>query len=214
MNIDLLSAATVYVVDDDPAGRESLCDLLHSQGLECAAFASAEDFLEQHDDTRLGCVVTDYKMPGMNGAELQAALAARRSRLPVIVVSGFADVPVAVRAMQQGAITLLQKPCDRAELLAAVEAALAVAAQRAQRHADEDEVAARLATLSEDEQQVMQLLVEGRPNKLIAKELDLGLRTVERRRQQVLEKMGVGSLPELASLIARYRHPAMRKIAH
>lgn len=198
------SRLMVFVVDDDPAGREALCELLRSQGRNCEAFSSASEFLERYDSTRCGCVITDYKMPGMNGIELQSALGDRGSNLPVIVVSGFADVPVAVRAMQRGAVTLLQKPYDRDELLAAVDAALALAVQRWRKDARDSEVAARLAALTPDERQVMQMLVDGKPNKMVARELDIGLRTVERRRQQILEKVGVGSLPELAALIASH----------
>jgi FixJ family two-component response regulator len=198
------SRLIVFVVDDDPAGREALCELLRSQGRTCETFASAHEFLSRYDRARCGCVITDYKMPGMNGIELQADLAQRGSNLPVIVVSGFADVPVAVRAMQRGAVTLLQKPYDRDELLAAVDTALGLAVQRWQKIARDSQVATRLAALSPDEHRVMQMLVDGRPNKAIARELDIGLRTVERRRQQILEKVGVGSLPELAALIASH----------
>jgi FixJ family two-component response regulator len=201
-----VSSVTIFVVDDDPAGRESLCDLLRSQGRVCEAYESAQEFVAQFDRDRCGCIVTDYRMPGMNGIELQAALAERGSRLPVIVVSGFADVPVAVRAMQSGAVTLLQKPYDREELLASVDAAAQLAVSRWQHDADSRQIAARLASLSPDEQQVMQMLVAGKPNKTVARELDIGLRTVERRRQQILEKVGVGSLPELAALFASHYH--------
>jgi FixJ family two-component response regulator len=204
--------ATIYVVDDDPAVRQSLAELVQSPGFVCKTFASAEEFLaHHHHEEGVGCVVTDYCMPGMNGTELQTALAKRNSKLPVIVVSGFADVPVAVRAMQHGAITLLQKPFNRNELLAAVETALQVAARRAGEAAAESEIAAQLARLTAEETAVMELLLAGHPNKAIARELDLGLRTVERRRQQVLEKMGVGSLPELACLIAPLRKSPARQ---
>jgi two-component system response regulator DctR len=205
MNLIRPPKPTIYVVDDDRAGRESLCDLLESQGFVCAPFASAEEFLAGYDEAEEGCVITDYKMPGMSGVELQAELAERKSLLPVIVVSGFADVPVAVRAMQLGAVTLLQKPLDCGELLAAIDAALALAAERRRSHAQAADLTRRLSQLSSDERSVMDLLLEGRANKAIAKQLDIGLRTVERRRQLILEKMNVNSLPELAALLAGSR---------
>lgn len=201
MNSSNHQDATVFVVDDDPASRESLCVLLESKGLSQQAFASASEFLQQLDPSRNGCVITDYRMPGINGIQLQTQLAQRQCPLPVIMVSGYADVPVAVRAMELGAVTVLQKPLDNAQLLAALDRALAMDRQRSHWHWQRKQIATRIAQLSDLELQIVRLLIAGRPNKAVAKELDLGLRTVERRRRQILQKMGVGSLPELAALV-------------
>jgi FixJ family two-component response regulator len=139
----------------------------------------------------------------MSGLDLQVALAERGCHWPLIMVSGYATVPVAVQAMQLGAMTLLEKPFHNSALLAAVSRALDLDRQRRERQLERPEVQQRLAALSDEELQILRLLVTGKPNKAVASELNLGLRTVERRRQQILEKMGVGSLTELAALVGK-----------
>jgi FixJ family two-component response regulator len=197
------ASATVFVVEDDPASRESLCALLQSSGFACKCFATGGELLRAANPQRPGCVITDYRMPEMNGVDLQAALIEQGCHWPLIMVSGYATVPVAVQAMQLGALTVLEKPLHNSALLAAVGRALALDRDRRERHIERLEVQRRLAGLSDEELQVLRLLVAGKPNKAIATELNLGLRTVERRRQQILEKMGVGSLAELAALVGK-----------
>lgn len=191
----------VFVIDDDQAARESVVALVGLKGIAAQAFASAEEFLEQVDTTEaVGCLVVDVRMAGMSGIELLQHLQARRSTLPVIVITGYADVPMAVRAMQAGALTFLEKPCQEQELWQAIQQALdreqALAAQRKQR----SEIETRLATLTEDEVAVFRKLLEGLPNKRIAVDLDIGLRTVELRRSNIMKKMEASSLPELVRM--------------
>ena len=192
---------TVYVIDDDQAARESVVALVGLKGIKAQAFASAEEFLDQFEATEAaGCLVVDVRMAGMSGIELLQHLQSRRSTLPVIVITGYADVPMAVRAMQAGALTFLEKPCQEQELWQAIQQALdreqALAAQRKQR----SEIEARLATLTEDEVAVFRKLLEGLPNKRIAVDLDIGLRTVELRRSNIMKKMEASSLPELVRM--------------
>ena len=192
---------TVYVIDDDQAARESVVALVGLKGIKAQAFASAEEFLEQFDAAEAaGCLVVDVRMAGMSGIELLQHLQSRRSTLPVIVITGYADVPMAVRAMQAGALTFLEKPCQEQELWQAIQQALdreqALAAQRKQR----SEIESRLATLTEDEVAVFRKLLEGLPNKRIAVDLDIGLRTVELRRSNIMKKMEASSLPELVRM--------------
>ena len=197
-----MNEATIYVVEDDDAGREALLAWLTAQGCRAQGFSSALDFLAGADLQARGCVISDFRMPGMNGTELQAELNERQSVLPVIIVSGYADVSVAVRAMQQGAVTLLEKPYQNDELLAAISDALTRNFYAHQQIEKADSVRRRLAELSQTQRKVMQLLIAGRPNKAVAGHLNLGLRTVERHRQQILKAMQVDSLPELATLLA------------
>lgn len=197
----MLAEPTVFIVDDDPAARDSVAVLVGSNGVRAEAFASAEEFLTAYDPDRPGCVVIDIRMTGMNGLDLQAALNSRSNRLPVIMITAYADVPTTVRAMEQGAVTLLEKPCPANELWSRIQAALHRNTQDRLSSADRHETLRRLALLTADETQVMELVVAGRPNKQIALALNIGLRTVELRRARVLEKMQVDSLSELVRLV-------------
>lgn len=195
-------AATIFVVEDDEAGRDALQAWLVAHDFRAPAYDSAEQFLHEADLTAAGCVITDFRMPGLSGTDLQVELSQRKSILPVIMVSGYANVPVAVRAMRQGAVTLLEKPYDNAELLQAIDEALQQNANVRAQLENAAQVQQRIAQLSDTQRQVMHLLVAGQANKSIATQLDIGLRTVERHRHHVLETMQVNSLPELASLLA------------
>jgi two-component system response regulator FixJ len=189
--------AVVFVVDDDEDVRDSLRALLESAGWQVEDFASAADLLgyDRLDTGR--CLVTDVRMPGMDGLELQAALAARQLGLPVIVVTGHADVPLAVQAMKAGAVDFLEKPFDDEQLLSSVARAAALRSQDQGRQAAAAAARTRLATLSPRERQVLDLLVLGRPNKVIAFELDISPRTVEIHRAHLMEKMEARSLSDL-----------------
>lgn len=195
-------AATIFVVEDDEAGRDALQAWLVAHDFRAPAYDSAEQFLQQADLTAAGCVITDFRMPGLSGTDLQVELSQRKSILPVIMVSGYANVPVAVRAMRQGAVTLLEKPYDNAELLQAIDEALQQNANVRAQLENAAQVQQRIAQLSDTQRQVMHLLVAGQSNKSIATQFDIGLRTVERHRHQILQTMQVDSLPELASLLA------------
>ena len=195
--------ATIAVVEDDDAGRESLHAWLISNGFNATIYASAEEFLAQSNLDAPGCVITDYKMPGISGTDLQSELTKLDVVLPVIVVSGYADIPVTVRAMRQGAVTLLEKPFDNTELLRALEEALRKNFRSRRQRQAASTVQENIATLNDAQREIMRLLVAGQPNKTVANQLDLGLRTVERHRQQIFQKMHVESLPELATLLAQ-----------
>lgn len=192
--------STVYVVDDDVVARESVVALVGRKGVSARGFSSAEDFLAQFDPTQPGCVVVDLRMAGMSGLDLLEELKARRISLPVVVITGFADVPLAVRAMQAGAVTFLEKPCQDQELWQGIQKALEIEKSQYALRKERAEVEARLASLTEDELSVFQRLLAGHPNKRIASDLDIGLRTVELRRSNIMRKMQASSLPDLVRM--------------
>lgn len=192
---------TVYVVDDDPGARESVCALAESMGLRTAGFGSAEEFLGACTGSEAGCLVTDLRMMKMSGLELQQKLLEDGVTLPVILMSGYADVPVAVQAMQTGAVTVLQKPCRQQELWESIRKALDLDQANRQKRTRQQELQERLGRLTPEERAVMDRMVEGKLNKVIAHELDIGLRTVEQRRHNVLRKMEAASLAELVRLV-------------
>ena len=192
--------STIFVVDDDDAARESVVALVGSKGLRAKGFASAEAFLSAFDPAEKGCLVVDVRMQGMTGLQLIERLAARHSELPVVVITGYADVPMAVRAMQMGAVTFLEKPCHEQELWTAIERVLETEQRRQVERSEQAEVAARIASLSDGEVAVFRMLLAGKVNKRMAIELDLGLRTVEARRSSVMRKMQASSLPDLVRM--------------
>jgi two-component system response regulator FixJ len=194
------SDAVVHVVDDDLAVRQSLAFLLASDGLAVRLHESASAFLDAVRDTPAGCVVTDVRMPGVDGIAFLRHLKARGFDVPVIVMTGHADVPLAVAAMKEGAVDFVEKPFDDDRLLAAVRAALARQARSLEEHARVADAKARVAALSERESQVLRGLVEGKPNKVIAHDLGISPRTVEIYRANVMSKTGAGSLSELVRM--------------
>ena len=195
---------TVFVVDDDLQVREGLCALLQAKQYRTEAFGSAAEFLVSFEPSRPGCLVTDLRMDGMSGMELQQRLKELGVLLPVVVVTGHADVMTAVRVMELGALTLIQKPFGQTKLLEAVERALELNAANLERRHRWQSVQQRLASLSNDERDVMQLMVEGEPNKSISGRLCISMRTCDRRRRSVLDKMQVDSVPRLAALLAEF----------
>ena len=202
----------VHVVDDDEAVRDSLGILLESAGFSVRTHASPSAFLAVAGQAAGGCVVTDVQMPEMDGLELQRQLTAQGSPMPVIVMTGHADVPIAVEAMKAGAVDFLEKPFSDDQLLSAVQGALA-ASQRAQQ--EQEAVAAteaRLASLTPREREVLDELVLGKANKVIAYDLGASPRTIEVHRARVMEKMGARSLPELVRMtLAVQRAPSPRR---
>lgn len=193
----------VYVIDDDEAMRDSLAFLLGSADFEVTLFESAQAFLDAADALAFGCVVSDVRMPGIDGIELLRRLQAQRSRLPVIIMTGHGDVPLAVEAMKLGAVDFLEKPFDDDALIGMVKASLKRAGPEAKGEAITREVAGRVATLSPRERQVMDGLVAGLSNKAIAREYDISPRTIEVYRANVMTKMQAGSLSELVRLALR-----------
>ena len=193
----------VHVVDDDVAVRQSLSFLLASDGLPVRLHETASAFLEAVDDAAVGCVVTDVRMPGIDGIELLRRLRVGGITLPVIVMTGHADVPMAVEAMREGAVDFIEKPFDDDVFLASVRSALRLREQHAQREAQVSMVQTRIQSLSERERQVLDGLVAGKANKVIAFDLGISPRTVEIYRANVMTKMQAGSLSELVRMIMR-----------
>ncbi|HVO02947.1 MAG TPA: response regulator FixJ [Candidatus Cybelea sp.] len=193
----MASESTVFVVDDDVDVRESVCALLESAGLHGVPFGSARAFLDAYRSNATGCVIADIRMPDMDGLELQEEIVRRNIPLPVIVVTGHADVPLAVRAMKAGALDLIEKPFDDEQLLATVRRALAKAEWQREQASAAQNVTTRVASLSTRERQVLELLVAGKANKVIAYELDISPRTVEIHRARVMDKMEAKSLSDL-----------------
>ncbi len=190
----------VFVDDDDERARKSVCALVRSLGLRAEAFASAEDFLSRYMPRSPGCVVTDIRMAGMSGLDLQDRLAERGAAPPVIVLTAFPRTRSTVRAMKAGAVTLLEKPYDEEELWDAIRKALAQDAATRGEAQRRGEIRQRAERLTVAERSVMNLIVQGKPNKSIAKELGLSIRTIESRRHEVFIKMEVESVAELVRL--------------
>lgn len=191
----------VFVVDDDPAICESLANLLESRGLRVRTYPSAEEFLAAYDPRQPGCAVLDVRLRGMSGLELQACLARDGNSLPIIILTGHGDIPMAVRAAKAGAVDFLEKPVNDEVLLQRIHLAL-----EQERHTRSDrrwdhEVANRVADLTPREREVMDLIVAGLPNKQVAIRLNITEKTVEVHRRRVLQKMGVHSAVDLVRLV-------------
>jgi two-component system response regulator FixJ len=192
--------AVVHVVDDDLAVRQSLSFLIATDGLPVRLHESASAFLEQVETATRGCIVTDVRMPGIDGIAFLRHLKTRGFRLPVIVMTGHADVPLAVEAMKEGAVDFIEKPFDDEVFLKILRSALERNTRHALHDAESAEVQARLRSLSERERQVLAGLVAGNANKVIAHELGISPRTVEIYRSNLMTKMQARSLPELVRL--------------
>jgi FixJ family two-component response regulator len=191
----------VFVVDDEPAIRDSLAMLLRSVGLATRTFDGAQAFLDAFQPVPNACLLADVRMPGMSGLELQETLRSRGLKVPVIVLTGHGDIAMAVRAMKAGAADFIEKPYNDQVLIDAVHRALAASrSPQPSLAADRAGIEARLGTLSPREREVMQLVIEGKPNKVIATRLGLSTRTVEVHRAKVMEKMAAGSLAELVRM--------------
>ena len=197
-----MNEPTVFIVDDDEAIRDSLRWMLKSRGVASRSWDSAEAFLEAHDGAMQGCLVLDIRMEGMSGLELFDRLRALECPLPVIFLTGHADVPMAVAALKKGAHDFVEKPFNDNDLVDKIAAALAKAAILRDRSAAVQSLTHRLATLSQREREVMDLILAGKANKVIADDLRIAMRTVEVHRARVLEKMGVRSAVELSQLLA------------
>lgn len=190
----------VHVIDDDPAVRDSLAFLLETANLRARTYESAVAFLEALPEVDSGCVVTDVRMPEMTGIELVKRLKAQGFRLPIVMITGHADVPLAVEAMKAGVADFIEKPFDDEVLLSAINAALSVGERDRQGAAETAEISARLASLSGREREVLDGLVAGHANKVIAYDLGISPRTVEIYRANVMTKMKAASLSELVRM--------------
>lgn len=196
-----MSPPLAHLVDDDEAIRDAIAWLLKSRGIASTTYAKAEDFLAAWSPQLAGCVVLDMRMPGMSGLDLFDALQARGSNLPVIFLTGHGDVPLAVGALKKGAFDFFEKPFNDNELANRVHEALEHDAHRRAANASADSVNNRLATLTTRERQIMELVLAGKFNKVIADELAISMRTVEVHRANLFEKMGVKTAVELANLL-------------
>ena len=195
------SQQTVYVVEDDEAVRDSLGLLLKSDGKAVKTYDNATPFLKDYSEKMSGCIVLDIRMPGMDGMELQKKLNDKHSILPIIFVTGHGDVPMAVDAMKEGAVDFIQKPYREEALLEKVDAALALDAEQRKTLGEKQEILRRVKTLTPREHEIMDRMIEGQANKVIAIELEISQRTVEIHRSRVMHKMGTHSLAHLVRMI-------------
>jgi FixJ family two-component response regulator len=193
---------TVFVIDDDPAVRQSVCWLVESGGRQVGAFDSAQAFLDSYTPDQTGCVVTDVRMPGMGGLQLQEELSNRGYTIPMIIMTAYGDVVTAVRAMNAGAIDFLEKPYNDQALLDLIEEAIKKDSDIRCVQMQGEAVRAKFDMLTPREQQVMRLIVQGQSNKTMAVQLEIATKTVEAHRAKVMEKMEVGSVAELTQLAA------------
>jgi two-component system response regulator FixJ len=198
-----MSRGKVYVVDDDEAMRDSLEFLLGSAEFDVTIFESAQHFLDALSGVGFGCVLSDVRMPGIDGIELLKRLKASHSAFPVLIMTGHGDVPLAVEAMKLGAVDFLEKPFEDDRLIGMIDAALRQAESSARTEAATLDVTARIAALSPRERQVMDGLIAGLSNKMIAREYDISPRTIEVYRANVMTKMQANSLSELVRLAIR-----------
>ncbi|APG13978.1 MULTISPECIES: response regulator FixJ [Bradyrhizobium] len=193
----------VYVIDDDEAMRDSLNFLLDSSGFGVTLFDDAQAFLDVLPGLAFGCVVSDVRMPGIDGIELLKRMKAQQSPFPILIMTGHGDVPLAVEAMKLGAVDFLEKPFEDDRLTTMIETAIRQAEPAAKSEAISQDIAARVASLSPRERQVMEGLIAGLSNKLIAREYDISPRTIEVYRANVMTKMQANSLSELVRLAMR-----------
>ena len=200
MNSDNTQDSTVFVVDDDQSIRHAMGLLLKSVGLEHETFESADDFLTRHNGSENGCLVLDIRMPGLGGLELQDKLIEMNSTLPIIFITGHGDIPMAVEAMQKGAVDFIQKPFRDQELLDRISEALNTANELQSERQQQSKIQECIDSLTNREKEVLELVVTGKPNKIIAHELGVSQRTVEIHRARVMEKMHARSLAEFVRM--------------
>jgi two-component system response regulator FixJ len=190
----------ILVVEDDSEVRTLLMELLQREGFATRGYSSGEELLTSNDLNRAGCIVLDMRLPEMQGEQVIREVKLRHPAVPLVVVTGFGDVPSAVEAMKAGAFDYLQKPVDGPKFVQTIRVALQKSQDWLAQGAEVSAIKSRISALSENERNVYRLLVAGHPNKQIAAMLQIGLRTVELRRAILLQKMGAGSLPELVRM--------------
>lgn len=193
----------VFIIDDDPLVRSSLEAVLSSAGFATEKFASASYFLTCTTPMHVGCVLADFRMPGIDGLQLQEELSRRNSPLSVIIITGYADVPLAVRAVKNGAFDLLEKPFKQSQLIAQVTTGITLSREKFLQIRAAEERQARLGGLTDREREVADLLIAGRTNREIAESLRLSPRTVEIHRAHLMEKLAVRNLPELLRVVGQ-----------
>jgi FixJ family two-component response regulator len=194
-------SAMVFIVDDDEAVRNSLRFLLKSVGLATRTLSSAQEFLDTYRQSQPGCLVLDVRMPGMSGLELQQQLNLRGATIPVIFITGHGDIPMAVEAMQHGAFDFLQKPFRDQDLIDRIQRALERDARSRTALAQHTRIRERMESLTPREREVLALMTQGKPNKVMAAALGVSQRTVEIHRARVMEKSGAASLAQLVRMV-------------
>ncbi len=199
---------TVYVVDDDEAVRDSLQWLLEGKDYRVRCFDAAESFLSRYDPREVACLIVDIRMDGMSGLELQDRLIERQSPLPIVVITGHGDVPMAVDSMKKGALDFIQKPFDEPELVALVERMLERARQAFSQQQQSASRDALLAKLTGRESQVLERIVAGRLNKQIADDLGISIKTVEAHRANIMEKLNANTVADLLKIALGQSAPA------
>jgi len=192
---------TVFIVDDDAAVRDALNLLMRSADLPAETYSGAKDFLAGVSDDRPGCLVLDVRMPEIDGLELQRQLAARGSRMPIIMLTGHGDVPMAVEALRAGALDFIPKPFDSKTLLARIREAIELDARTRQKRLDRAAIEARLEKLSPREREVLNCIVDGLPSKSIAAALGSSFNTVQNQRASILKKMQAESVADLVRMV-------------
>ena len=202
---------TVFVVDDDPAVRESICDLLDAENILSRSFSSAEEFLQYWNGEMTGCLLLDVRLPGISGVELQSQLTARGISLPVIIMTAHGDIPMVRKVLKAGAVEFLTKPFQDSELLEAVEQAFT--RDRQNRHQGDlrQSIKDRMQMLTERERQVLELVTAGLTNKEIGEKLHLSIVTIKLHRGQVMRKMQADTFAELVRMWERARPASARK---
>ena len=190
-------APTAFVVDDDEAIRTLWRWLMESNGIGVRTFGTAVEFIEHYEQDTPGCLVLDLRLPGMSGLELQEYLKAKGIEIPIVFVTAHADVATAVTALKGGAVDLIEKPFSYRQVLSVIEKAFQRDAENRERRARQAEMAGRIAALTERERAVLQRIIEGKANKIIAAELDISIKTVEFHRSKLMEKMQVDSVAGL-----------------
>jgi two-component system, LuxR family, response regulator FixJ len=199
----------VYAVDDDPQASRATAELVRSFGQQVRTFGSPREFLEELDridSDQPGCVIIDLRMPGMDGLEVFQQIAERDLALPVILVTGYADTSLTVRALRSGVLAVLDKPCRDNELWSFIQEGLAKSDERRRRRRYQQLLEERFRRLSLQDRQVLQLILEGCKNRTMAKRLDVSLRTVENRRRRVFDVMQAESVAELTRMVMEYEH--------
>lgn len=200
----MVSNSTVFVIDDDASVRDSIMTLLRSVDQAVESFASGEDFLNHYEATRPGCVVLDVRMPGISGMTVLKKLSTRRISLPTIVITAFPEVSLAVSAMRDGALDFLPKPFQPEQLLTRVREAIGLSERLLRRHVQLADIDARLSSLSEREREVLDMIVLGNANKVIAFQLGVTQKTIEFHRAKIMRKLRVRSLAELVRLVGTF----------
>jgi two-component system response regulator FixJ len=191
---------TVFIIDDDDAICERLCWLVQSVQLKVESYTSANEFLENYHQERPGCLVTDVRMPGLSGIELLEKLAAENNHIPVIVTTGLGDVQMAVRAMKAGAFDFIEKPVNAQLLLERIQQAIKYDTNQLPKEIERKKILKRLAKLTAREHEIMNQVITGKSNKVIARELNISHKTVEAHRTKVMEKMEAINLADLVRL--------------